>query len=622
MQIKTLSNTTINRIAAGEVVDRPSSVVKELVENSIDAGAKKIDIIIENAGRNLISIIDDGIGMNREDLILSIERHTTSKLLEEDINKIDFFGFRGEALPSIASVSRMTITSKSDENLDDFAWSININGGTKEEPQPASLSKGTKIEVRDLFFATPARLKFLKSEKTEIHYINDCLRKIAMANPDVSLSFTSNGKEIFNLKAHTDEDALYNRLNDIIGKNFVDNVTYLELNDEDCNIHGFISTPTHNCGTSNEQYFFINKRPIRDKLLSMAIRISYQDFIPKGRYALVYLFLEIDSALVDVNVHPSKAEVRFKDSNFIRNIVVGSVKQAIRNIGQQASNHLSEHAIDSFIPESISEIKTDPNITSTAPEESPASSFSNRLEESSSAKYMPASRPNYTRPVIPSKQTTDAIFAPIAPMVKAQPEEFDSNQINFPLGAACGQIHETYIISQTEDGMVLIDQHAAHERIFYEQLKQQITNKNLNTQRLLIPEIIELEDHVLEELLAQKDELARLGLYFEAFGSKAISVTELPSLLRCRDVKKLILDIVDDLSEYSQQISLEKKINHFLATFACHHSIRAGRSLSIKEMNALLRQMENVDHTGQCNHGRPTYIKLDLKAIEKLFERT
>ena len=604
MTIKILSNTTINRIAAGEVIERPASAVKELVENSIDAKATKIDIIIENAGRNLITIIDNGIGMSKEDLYLAVERHTTSKLVEEDINQIEFFGFRGEALPSIASVSRMTITSKVKSAEEEFAWSITINGGKKEEIKPASLTQGTRIEVRDLFFATPARLNFLKTEKTETHYLIDCITKIAMANPSISFSLTSNGKEILNLKEYLGLDGLYNRLNDLSNKAFKENFSYVELNDQDCKLIGYVSTPTYNCGTSSEQYFFINKRPIRDKLLSMAVKIAYQDFIPHGRYPLVYLFLDIDSNFVDVNVHPAKAEVRFKDGNLIRSIVISAIKQAIRDIGKKVSDHLSEHALDAFITETIP-----PKITST-------------LEEPTKTEYLSAARPNYTKAYIPSPQTSSMIFAPIAPTVKANPDDFDANQMNFPLGAACGQVHNTYIISQTHDGMILIDQHAAHERIFYERLKQQIMISNISTQRLLIPEIIEFPEHILEQLLAHKDELAKLGLYIDNFGSKAISVNELPALLNCIDIKKLVSAIVDDFKIYDQQVSLGKKINHFLATFACHHSIRAGRSLSIREMNDLLREMEKIDHTGQCNHGRPTYIKLNLKAIEKLFERT
>ena len=599
MTIRILSNTTINRIAAGEVVERPASAVKELVENSIDAKASKVDIIIENAGRNMITIIDDGIGMNKQDLEMAIERHATSKLIEEDITQIEFFGFRGEALPSIASVSRMTLTSKHRNSEDDFAWSLIVNGGEKQDPVPAPLSHGTKIEVRDLFFATPARLKFLKTEKTETHYIIDTLEKIAMANPSVALSLTNDGKEIFNLKAHHGDEALYHRLNDLISKGFKENFTYIEFYDETCKISGYISTPTYNAGTSNEQHFFINKRPVKDKLLSVATKIAYQDFIPHGRYPVVYLFLELDSAFVDVNVHPAKAEVRFKDANLVKSCVISAIKQGIRNIGSQASDHLTEAAIEYFTPQQST----------------------NNLSETPSPQYIQTARPNFIRPIINQSQQA-AIFAPIAPMTKAQPQEFNSTQIDFPLGAACGQIHDTYIISQTKDGMILIDQHAAHERIFYERLKKQILDKQIQTQRLFIPEIIELPEHILENLMAQKQELAKLGLYFEHFGSSAISVTELPSLLRCGDVKKLIMDIVDDLSEYSQQVSLESKINHFLATFACHHSIRAGRSLAINEMNSLLREMENVDHTGQCNHGRPTYIKLSLKDIEKLFERT
>lgn len=606
MKIKILSNTIINRIAAGEVVERPASAVKELVENAIDAKASKIDVIIENAGRNLIAIIDDGIGMNVEELSLAVERHTTSKLPNEDINNIEFFGFRGEALPSIASVSRMTITSKAQDAKDEFAWSISIEGGEKQSPQPAALQKGTRIEVRDLFFATPARLKFLKSEKAEAHYIVDSLSKVAMANPSISFSLTSDGKEIFNLKAHMGEDALYQRLNDIVGKGFTENFTEVNLSLAEGIVQGYVSVPTYNCGTSNEQYFFINKRPVKDKLLSVAVKIAYQDFIPQGRFPIVYLFLEIDPAFVDVNVHPAKAEVRFKDPNSLRNLVISAIKQGIREIGKQASDHLTFSALDSFIPE-IPIAVTNENFI---------------LKEKAPVQYSQIPNVQFTRPSQEAIQRSAQIFAPIAPLVKAEPNDFDAGQTHFPLGSACGQIHDTYIISQTEDGMILIDQHAAHERIFYENLKRQILEHQIKTQRLLIPEIIELPEHIIEQLLNQKDELAKFGLFIEAFGSSAVSVNELPALLKCADVKKLLLDIVDDLHEYLSPVSLEEKIKHFLATFACHHSIRAGRNLSIKEMNALLREMEQCDHTGQCNHGRPTYIKLNMKDIEKLFERT
>ncbi len=588
MTIKILSNTTINRIAAGEVVERPASVIKELVENSIDAGAKKIDIFVENAGSNMITIIDDGVGMSKEDLVLAVERHATSKLSDEDINNICFFGFRGEALPSIASVSRMTISSKLSDC--DMGWSLSIIGGEKQDLSPAAITRGTKIEVRDLFFATPARLKFLKTEKTELHYITDTLTKIAMANPNIAFSLTSNNKILLNLVAYKDNDAIFDRLNDLVGKGFKENFTYIALQEQDCKIYGYISLPTYNTGTSTEQYFFINKRPIRDKLLSVAVKIAYQDFIPSGRYPMVYLFLELDSAFVDVNVHPAKAEVRFKDTNLIRKVIIAAIKHGIKSIGNKAADHLSAVAIDSFV---IQETPT--SIVA----ERPRSTFS----------Y--AARPTMTKP----------LFAAMAPLVEAEPKEFDQQQISYPMGSACGQVHNTYILSQTEDGMILVDQHAAHERIFYERLKQQILSDNVPTQRLLIPEIIELAEHIIESLLSNKEELQKFGLHLEAFGSGAISVTELPSILACSNVKDLILNLIDDIKEYSQSVSLEQKINHFLATFACHHSIRAGKSLSIREMNDLLRQMESSLHTGQCNHGRPTYIKLTLKDIEKLFER-
>lgn len=609
MHIKILSNTTINRIAAGEVVERPSSVVKELVENSIDAHATQVDIFIENAGRNLITISDNGCGMEKEDLALSIERHATSKLKEEDIHDIQFFGFRGEALPSIASVSKMTISSKARTNKDNHAWSLQIIGGNKQELMPSSLPEGTKIEVRDLFFATPARLKFLKSEKAESNYIEEIITKIAIANPEVGFKLTSNGKEILNLKPYNIENPLFYRLKDIAGKTFEENFTKIDFSDEECKIYGYISAPTHNMGTSNEQYLFINKRPIRDKLISMAIKIAYQDFVPQGRHPIVFLFLELDPNMVDVNVHPTKAEVRFKDPNSIRNSIISAIKYGIRNIGQNSSLNITEAALNSFTPEIIRET---PPINQVAPKNNQTTNISNHHNYVSS------------RPTNFVKNLSQRIFAPPEPTtssVRSEVLEFSADEIEFPLGSACAQIHDTYIISQTKDGLILVDQHAAHERIFYETLKKQISSGNIQTQRLFIPEIIALKDHQIEQLMELREEFSKFGLYYNKFGSNEISVSELPAILKCVDVKKLILDLVDEIDEYGQGVSLENKINHYLATFSCHHSIRSGRALSIKEMNILLREMENCEHSGQCNHGRPTYIKLNLKDIEKLFER-
>ena len=620
MQIKILSETTINRIAAGEVVERPSSVVKELVENSIDAKATQIDIVIENAGKNLISISDNGCGMSREDLELSVERHATSKLLEDDIHNIQHFGFRGEALPSIASVSKMKISSISNKDQSDFAWSIQINGGQKQETSPSPLSYGTKIEVRDLFFATPARLKFLKSDKNEANSIVEIINKIAIANPSIGFKLTADGKEILNLKANNNEEPLYYRLKEIIGEAFDQNFTQINFKEEDIRVYGFIGAPTHNVGTSNEQHIFINKRPIRDKLISMAIKIAYQDFIPSGRFPIVYLFLDLEPSMVDVNVHPTKAEVRFKDPNMIRNSIISALRNGIKQIGQNSSLNITQAALNSFKAENIEEL------------EKPNNHPDNRFETifnrntSSTSTYTPPHSKNFPQKpssvAITSNQRFLAPVEPASPKIKSESAEFSFDEIDFPLGSACAQIHETYIISQTRDGFILIDQHAAHERIFYESLKRQILSKNIPTQRLFIPEIIEVKEHKLEQLIELQDEFKKMGLHFTKFGNNEISISELPALLKCIDVKKLILDIIDDLEEYGIGVSLEKKINHYLATFACHHSIRSGRALSIKEMNSLLREMENCEHSGQCNHGRPTFIKLNLKDIEKLFERS
>ncbi|MFN7038382.1 MAG: DNA mismatch repair endonuclease MutL [Alphaproteobacteria bacterium] len=612
MKIKLLSPLTISRIAAGEVIERPASAIKELIENSIDAQASEISIILNNAGRNLISITDNGFGMRPEDLLISADRHTTSKLDEVDIFDIKHFGFRGEALPSIASVSRLNITSR--HNLEENAWSINVIGGEKSELYPASLTTGTRIEVRDLFFATPARLKFLKSEKTELQYIIDIVNKIALAHHNISFTLATENKITLKLQAQKGEDseAKFKRIAEILGKNFAENSTEINETYNNIKIKGFTSIPTYNKSTSSDQYFFINNRPVRDKILQIAVKIAYQDFIANNRYPVTVLFLDLPTEEVDVNVHPTKAEVRFRDAANIRSIVIRAIKNALTVAGDRTSSTISEQAIIN-INKNISLDK--PNFFKPA---------SNNVDYSKAfERKIDFVQPKFSANTSSTSQSSLFIDKKIEPIVRQFENEIVENTEikEYPLGSARCQLHETYIISQTSDSIIIIDQHAAHERLVYEKLKISQKANNIPRQRLLIPEIVELDEKRTGKLIEIKKELENLGLYIEQFGINVI-VNEIPHIIANSNIRLLINDLADELIEFEENISLHKLIEHILETFACHHSIRSGRKLNINEMNALLREMEATPYSGQCNHGRPTYIKLKLNDIEKLFGRS
>ncbi|XVN41156.1 MAG: DNA mismatch repair endonuclease MutL [Rickettsia endosymbiont of Argas persicus] len=611
MTIKFLSESTINRIAAGEVIERPASVVKELVENAVDAGSTKIDIILERAGKNLIIISDDGVGMTDKELEIAVERHTTSKLDETDFLNIHTFGFRGEALPSIAAISKMLISSKKRDTSK--AFQLKLIGGDEKQIAPAIHNEGTKIEIRDLFFATPARLKFLRTDKTELAATVDFVKKIALAHPEISFSLTHDGKSLLKLKGQNKdaESNLKQRIIEIIGEDFIKNASYIDFKFPDFSIYGYTSIPTYNRASSEDQFLFINNRPVKDKLLQVALRVAYQDYMPRDRYPLCAIFLQIDPQLVDVNVHPAKAEVRFHDPNYVRNLLIDSIKNALSNKSHMASTTIATSAIELF---------KNPLVNKQSPQLSKPLSVNSKSNE-----YRPAISPIIPKPIknnICEKLIDTLPHAKIEQEVEQRIQNEPQKSSQYRLGAAKAQLHTTYIISQTEDSIVIIDQHAAHERLGYEKIKNHIKNEELIKQRLLIPEIVELPDEKRADILFEnKTKLSKLGLSLEKFGEKSIIVTEIPSILGDINVQKLIQDLADHLAECGENIALTELIEHVTETYACHYSIRAGRKLSADEMNTLLRQMEDTPFSGQCNHGRPTYIELKLKDIERLFGR-
>ncbi|WP_425362104.1 DNA mismatch repair endonuclease MutL [Candidatus Tisiphia endosymbiont of Mystacides longicornis] len=629
MKIKLLSDSTINRIAAGEVIERPASVVKELVENAIDAASTKIDIMLEQAGKNLIVISDNGIGMSEDDLNIAIERHTTSKLDELDLLNIHTFGFRGEALPSIGSVSKMLITSKA--RGADRAYQMQISGGSNKGSKPTIHNEGTKIEIRDLFFATPARLKFLRSDKTEFAASLDVIKKIALAHPKISINLSHDGKNILKVKGQDGnfDEILKQRIIDIVGSDFIENSVHINLQRPEISVYGFTSIPTFNRASAEDQFLFVNNRPVKDKLLQIALRVAYQDYLARDRHPVSVLFLQIDPQMVDVNVHPAKTEVRFHDPNTIRGLLVSSIKDALATKSHMVSTNIATTALGLFRNTATTNNAVKTNIPL---QKSPSSSKKiypdnltpHNLSVSDNSSTYRAQ--NLTLPK--SNQNSSNIQQPL---IKTEPhakvevvEDYTHSDCNNGLlGAARAQLHGTYIISQTADSIVIVDQHAAHERLGYEKIKQTISSNGLIKQRLLIPEIVELPDVKRADLLYNKKaDLSKLGLSIEKFGERSIIVSEAPSLLGDINISQLIQDLADNLSDLGENISLIQLIEHVTETYACHYSIRAGRKLSSEEMNELLRQMEKTPFSGQCNHGRPTYIELKLKDIERLFGRT
>lgn len=630
--IHLLSNVTINRIAAGEVIERPASVVKELVENAIDSGATEIDVTMHEGGKNLIRVADNGAGMMQDDLRLCVERHATSKLKDDDLFDIRFMGFRGEALPSIGAVSRLNITSK--HAAENNAWSISVEGGEKGELMPASRAQGTVVEVRDLFFATPARLKFLKTDRTELSHAQEILERIAMAHPHIYFTLQSESKTLLKTPAVLDaakNDPSLARIAHICSKEFEANALEVSAQRDGVTLRGFIGVPTFNRNNNHQQFLFVNGRPVKDKLLLGTVRAAYQDFLARDRHPVVVLFLNLDAHDVDVNVHPAKAEVRFRDAGLIRSLIVGTLKRALSEAGHRASTTVASKALGAFkthnnASQFSSNVSSFPRpsfqhvekqFENFFPGSVPPSESENTFLEEENTSYHSAQ--NYT-PVSENAATYDSDMTYKTASQKTE-VAYSETSNDYPLGLARCQLHETYIVAQTKEGMVVVDQHAAHERLVYERMKKALEENGIKTQVLLLPEVVELTERELQALHIHKDNLSKLGLVLEPFGEQAIMVRETPAALGEVDVKNLVRNIADDLVENDVALSLHEMLEHVYGTMACHGSIRAGRRLNVHEMNALLRQMEATPHSGQCNHGRPTYVELPLAEIEKLFGR-
>jgi DNA mismatch repair protein MutL len=585
--LRRLPSTLVNQIAAGEVVERPASAVKELVENAIDAGAKRISVALKEGGRSFISVVDDGSGMSPEELKLAVERHCTSKLPDDDLTHIRTLGFRGEALPSIASVSRFTITSRPAGA--DSAFSLAIDGGRKAEPKPAAHPSGTRVEVRDLFFATPARLKFLKEPRTESSHVADTIRRLAMAHPDLSFRLESEERTLLDLPMAVSR---LERLAAIMGREFADNALKIDANREGFRLSGYAGLPTLNRPTGQHQYLFVNGRPVRDKLLAGAVRGAYQDFLARDRHPMVALFLDAPTDLVDVNVHPAKTEVRFRDAGIVRGLIVGALRTALSAAGHRASTTVADAALGAFRPHT--------------------------------GYSTPLPMGNGHVATVPRGLAEAAMqfMAPFdAPSARVEQPAGEIADGNFPLGVARAQLHETYIVAQTDQGVVIVDQHAAHERLLHEKLKTQLEAEGVKRQALLLPEVVEVGEDGARRLTQRAAELADMGLVLEPFGLGAVVVRETPALLGEADIQGLVRDLADELAEMGDHLSLKEKVEEVCGTLACHTSVRAGRRLTVEEMNALLRQMEATPHSGQCNHGRPTYVELKLADIERLFGR-
>ena len=589
--LKLLPQTLINQIAAGEVVERPSSAIKELIENAIDAGANRIDIRITEGGKSYFSVTDNGKGMTKDELSLAVERHATSKLPDDNLVNITFLGFRGEALPSIASVSKMKIRSRPQETLS--GWMIEIEGGHKKDPVPAPATYGTMVEVRDLFYATPARLKFLKSEQSEQMAVREVLDKLAMCYPNISFSLENENKKLLSYPA---TDNLFDRVASVIGHEFKDNALPIQTEYEGIKLAGFVGLPTYTRATSTEQYLYVNGRSVKDKVLLGAIRGAYQGLMGHGSdgYPVLALFLSVPCDQVDVNVSPAKTEVRFADAGKIRGLLVASIRNVLAEHGQKTATTLNIGSLGS---------------TNSTPVYARPQPRSYTPQRTNNITYTPQ-----------SQQKSLSLSDSYSVKVDYQAENSQTNQQLPPLGLAKAQIHKTYIVSQAEDAILIVDQHAAHERLTYEKMMKNMGEKP-QTQLLLVPEIIDLKPEEVSLLNTRTDELKQMGWVIEAFGTDCVAVRELPALLDKADVKQIIQDLVDTLKTFDDTILLKDKMKDICARMACHGSVRAGRILTIDEMNALLRQMEECGTSGQCIHGRPTYITLKLDDIEKMFGR-
>jgi DNA mismatch repair protein MutL len=605
MPVRQLSEAVVNRIAAGEVVERPASVVKELVENALDAGARRVEIVTDGGGRRLIRVTDDGEGMRRPDLALAVERHATSKLPDDDLVSIQTLGFRGEALPSIGAAARLLISTRHAD--EPHGWAIEVDAGNKSEVKPAALGKGTRVEVRDLFYATPARLKFLKSDRSEAEAVREVVRRLAMSRPDVAFTLAEEERSPLQFAAALPGTAgRLARLGDVLGADFRANAIAITAEREDVKIEGFAGLPTLTRANSLGQYLFVNERPVRDKLLVGAVRVAYADYLPRDRHPLLALFVSLPAQEVDINVHPAKAEVRFRNAGLVRALIVHALKTALARDAARAATTGGAATIEAFRAGSQSRGAGDAWLRSGAPGRYPSRAFA------------PAHGG-----FAASAQAAFAVGAPAAdlPADRVSRGAGDSEPLDHPLGAARAQVHGTFIVAQTRDGLVVVDQHAAHERIVYERLKAAIEKSGVARQILLIPEIVELDEADVERLVARANELSRFGLVIEGFGPGAIALRETPALLGEIDGAGLVRDLAEHIGEWDETLPLERRLMQIASSMACHGSVRAGRRLKPEEMNALLREMETTPNSGQCNHGRPTYVELKLADIERLFGR-
>ncbi len=595
--IRQLDEGAVNRIAAGEVVERPASAVKELVENALDAGARRIDVAYADGGKTLIRVTDDGCGMTADDLPLALLRHATSKIDGSDLLNIHTFGFRGEALPSLGAVGRLTVTSRAAGH---DAAAITVAGGREAPVRPAALNRGTVVELRDLFFATPARLKFLRSDRAEAQAIGDVIRRLAMAEPYVAFTLrdlTGGGEGRLVLRTDAEQgdlfDALSLRLRALIGADFADNALVIDAERDGIRLTGYAALPTYSRGAAVEQYLFVNGRPVRDKLLIGALRAAYQDVLARDRHPAACLFLTLDPTQVDVNVHPAKAEVRFREPGLARGLIVSALRHALAQGGHRASSTVAGLTLGAL-----------------RPEQTTGEARIYQMDRPATATLARATA--FQAPLAPAFAESSARFEPA-------PADEDAAR---PLGAARAQVHENYIIAQTETGIVIVDQHAAHERLVYERLKGQRDRNGVAQQALLIPEIVDVSAGDAALLLDHAETLAALGLSLEPFGGSAIAVRTTPAILGPVSAAPLLRDILDELHDLGSSQLLAARIDAILSRMACHGSIRSGRQMRVEEMNALLREMEATPLSGQCNHGRPTYVELKLSDIERLFGRT
>ncbi|MQT13812.1 DNA mismatch repair endonuclease MutL [Segnochrobactrum spirostomi] len=628
MAVRQLEDGLINRIAAGEVIERPASVVKELVENALDAGARRIEIVTAAGGKTLIRVVDDGSGMDEDDLVLAVERHCTSKLDADGLDSIATLGFRGEALPSIGAVARLAIATRRADS--DHGLELIVEGGEKREPRPVPLNGGTRVEVRDLFFSTPARLKFLKTDRAEANAVTEVVRRLALAVPDVAFVLTGSDRTPSEWPARAGDEGRARRIADVLGREFVENAIPIAAEREGVHLTGFAGLPAYTRAAATHQYLFVNGRPVRDRVLMGALRAAYSDVMARDRHPAAVLFITLDPREVDVNVHPAKADVRFRDPGLVRGLLIGAIREAIARANDRATTSGAAATLAAFRAQGFGGAAGSAGQGGfgrfggprPAPSDWRASAF--RPLDGEPAGTEAATGLAEEGAPYAAGDGVQAAFGDLArPSADARAglaADAPAHE-SFPLGAARAQLHGTYIVAQTREGIVLVDQHAAHERLVYERLKAQRTERGIARQILLVPEIVDLPAEDVDRLVARADDLESLGLVVEAFGPGAVAVRETPAVLGQTDAAALVRDLVDEIAEWDRATGLEERLNRIASTMACHGSVRAGRRMRPEEMDALLREMEATPNSGTCNHGRPTFIALSLADIERLFGR-